>query len=180
MYWLVVKAASVRVVFDAQSAAQLLPPHTPWRSLVSNEASAHWSGRQSSALFAETSARLRSLGAVKNCLREVLFSIRDVERHSAFVWSSFKWQCMFTGPCMCCVHVHVHESSLPFWKGSFTLMGSYSACECRRFAPKYMNMYLFVLWIFTLTTSCLETGSGMHLVICPTRLASDCCAWAPI
>lgn len=40
--------------------------------------------------------------------------------------------------------------------------------------------------IFVCSVDCIAydelfgLGSGMHLDICPARLALDCCAWAPV
>lgn len=65
---------------------------------------------------------------------------------------------------------------------NFTVMGSQFFCMWMSVVCTKIQQYLFlsVLLIVSLWMSCLDTGSGMHLVICPTRPALDCCAWAPV
>lgn len=78
---------------------------------------------------------------------------------------------MFAGACMWSVHVH----ELPCLKVEFAVTGSRLFCMwmsvVRTKICKYLFLYvpLFLCFIFSLITSCLERGSGMHFVIRPAR-----------
>lgn len=145
----------------------------PWRSLVFNGASAHWSGRQSSVLVAvwymETSLCLKSPAAVKTlswscsamwktegggrCSFEndfkvfLLLRCLIVALTAGLVWSMLRSRCMFTGACMWSVHMHVHDLVLTLlWQEL-----SYFACECQWFAPKYLgNYFCLFCWLYCL------------------------------
>ncbi len=140
-----------------------LPCSLPWGSLVSNEASAHWSGRQSCVLLAvwcietslcldscsckdSTSWRCYSLWKTErgvrcsygNDFKEFLLLRCLIVAHTAGLVSNMSRSSVTVHVCMCtaaCMwSVHMHVHE------SLSKEVSYVACECQWFAPKCIGI----------------------------------------